>query len=966
MELLDTLRARCEELAPHYSKHFEVLESILPSLERTLEAKGLRELVHIDQTAPRPREEMRVIQHASADRQETLRFLGCYYGLQLLHLNAGELSVLSKALASGAPRSLSYRRFMMEVGTRFRRLSASYMDRLLSEFLSRRRHPPFVLASVGTRSDQDDIDTAIVDGSPEHRANLNAAVARLAREMMRYATPLHCHLAERLGTGNYSAAVDEYRELLDRSPHDFVTISELLGATRVVGDTGLLEQFTDRVTERYFFRRGADNRFHEAYLRGILGEIRSLLARPPAEDILNPKDDALRLVKGMLWAFKTMRSVRRNNAWHILDALKKDLPRDRAEWDRLEGCLSYLETFRFVYHLRVSESERIWLGDEASRANLSRVADVLEFKGRGVVTGTQWMLVHYYDSVAAARAIVARLLPKVRTHLTRHSLFRPVLREAKRGRADRLATDLVERFHFFRGTTYFEGVLDSLRTPALSSAFISSMRDLPPEEQQRVAHKYGEWGAYDPGSFLSLLEATAAAPAVVELLNSYFLGALEHVPDAPERLASLPRLTPIALATYLEKLDERGVARWSELAARIRYEQTGDRALKETLRFHSECSRHCRELLTGLARRYPQLLASLDRPDTLRALSDGLLKERELAETLEDRRQRLLDYFGLEELRAGLLLLGGDHSRRVFEQATRAVEIVLASFLEVAREAYDRLRGGTVPTGGTLALLVAGGHAREQVFNDECDLIVLLDSEDPDLLDYAGGVIAHLNAELTRCGLIPHHYFAPTVGRYVVLLTELDRILAQTAPETLVQKCQILGSRVVAGERWLGRKLVERILEPHMFRDSAHFLEAIHKELDERGDVAWSPPDLKHNPGGMRDIELAALMAKAHFRLTVPLGSDLFRLLGRIDPAGRELYVEVGGHFDFLRLLRELYRLTAGRSDQLWEESLAPCAALLDRQPAELLETVRKRLVDSRASVLRVARHLLSRAGPRD
>ncbi len=966
MELLDSLKTRCEELAPHYSKHFEVLESILPSLERTLEARGMRELVHIDQAAPRPKEEMRVIQQAATDRQEALRFLGCYYGLQLLHLNVGELSVLSKALASGAPRSVCYRRFMLEVGARFRRLSASYMDRLLSEFLFRLPHPPFVLASVGTRSDQDDIDVAVIDGSSEYRENLTAAVARLSREMMRYATPLHCHLAERLGTGDYSASAHEYRDLLDRSPHDFVTISELLGATRVVGDTALLREFAARVTERYFFKRQRDNRFHEAYLRGILGEIRSLLARPPVEDVLNPKDDALRLVKGTLWAFKTMRGVRRNNAWQILDALKKDLPQNRADWEELDGCLSYLEAFRFVYHLRVSESENIWLADDASRTNLSRVAETLEFKGRGVVPGTHWMLVHYYENVAAARALVAGLLPKVRAHLARHSLFGPVLREAKLGRADRLANDLVERFHFFRGTTYFEGVLDSLRTPALSDAFITSILSLPPEEQERVARKYGEWGAYDPGSFLSLLEATAAEPSVVSLLNSFFLDALEHVPDAPERLAPLPRLAPIALATYLEKLDGSAVSRWSELAAKIRHEQAGDRALKEMVRFHSECSRHCRELFTRLARRYPQLLAGLDDTDRVRALSEGVLKERELAETLEDQRQRLLDYFSLEELRAGLLLLGGDHSRRVFEQATRAVEVVLASFLEIAREAYDRLRGGTVPTGGALALLVAGGHAREQVFNDECDLIALLDSQDPELLEYAGGVIAHLNAELTQCGLIPHHYFAPTVGRFVVLLTELEQILARAGPETFVQKCQVLGSRVVAGERWLGRKLVERILEPQIFRDSANFLQAIHGELEERGDVASMAPDLKDNPGGIRDIELAALMAKAHFRLTVPLGSDLFRLLGRIDPAGRELYLDVGGHFDFLRLLRELYRLTAGRSDQLWEESLGPCAALLDYQPAELLRAVGQRLVDSRTSILRMAEHLLSRAGPRD
>ncbi len=963
MELLEKLSDQARDLAPHYQKYVAVLEAVLPALEGVLEEKGVRELVHLEQAAPRPVEEMRAIQDAASDPDEALEFLGCYYALQLLHLNIGELSVLSKALASGTSRPLCYRRFMLKVGARFRRLSGSYMSRLLAVLLSRKRHPPFVLASVGTRSDQDDIDVAIIDGSADHRPNLNAAIALLAREMMRYATPLHCHLAERLGTGDYSASAEEYRELLDRTPHDFVTISELLGATRVLGNGALLREFSHRVTERYFFRRREDNRYHEAYLRGILGEVRSLLARDPAEGVISPKDDALRLIKGTLWAFKAMRGIRKTNAWQILDALSKELPASSGDWDELADCLSFLEAFRFVHHLCVSEDEEIWLGQELAHANLDRVADALEFRDRGLVTATQWLLVHYYDTVASARTLVSRLLPEVRRHLARHSVFLPILRQAKRGRVLALATELVERFHFFRGTTYFEGVLDSLRSPHLSNAFIQSLGNLAPDQRNDVARKYGEWGAYDPGSFLNLLEAIAPASWVVELLNGHFLESLEQIPDAPERLASLARLAPATLASYLEGLKLDDVARWAVVLARARSDEPASRSLRELLRFHTDCSRECRTLFTRLVVRYPQLLAHLDDPSRVTALSEGVLKETELAETTEERRQRVLDYFGLEQLRAGLLLLRGDHSRRVFEQATRAVDAVLSALLEVARETYDRRRGGSLPTGGALALYVAGGHAREQVFNDECDLIAILDSRDPALVTYASDVVAQLNAELTRCGVLPHHYFAPRVGRFVVLLGELEELLSEVGPDSFVQKCQILGSRLVAGERWLGRKVVEQLLEPQIFRHSADLLRQIHAELKVRSSQATDPPNVKESPGGIRDIELVALMAKTHFRLTVALGSDLFRLLGRIDPSGRDLYLQVGGHFEFLRLLRELYRLTAGKSDQLWEESLGSVASLLDTDPEEVLRDARTKLAESREAVLRVAQHLVLRAG---
>jgi hypothetical protein len=54
---------------------------------------------------------------------------------------------------------------------------------------------------------------------------------------------------------------------------------------------------------------GPDNARHELFLRGVLGETRSLLLRPPPADRVDPRDGGLRLILGLATAFKTIEGV---------------------------------------------------------------------------------------------------------------------------------------------------------------------------------------------------------------------------------------------------------------------------------------------------------------------------------------------------------------------------------------------------------------------------------------------------------------------------------------------------------------------------------------------------------------------------------------------------------------------------------------------------------------------------------
>jgi len=99
------------------------------------------------------------------------------------------------------------RSFLTKTGNDFRLLSKAYMESLLDVFQRKRKIPPFIICSVGTRVDQDDIDIGVIDQGKANRNILTSACAFLNKEMLRHASPLHFHISEHVGGRGYSASM---------------------------------------------------------------------------------------------------------------------------------------------------------------------------------------------------------------------------------------------------------------------------------------------------------------------------------------------------------------------------------------------------------------------------------------------------------------------------------------------------------------------------------------------------------------------------------------------------------------------------------------------------------------------------------------------------------------------------------------------------------------------------------------
>ena len=324
---LTRLTEKTATLGNYNHKYLHVIASNIDKLTTALEKHGKSDGVHLWTYSTEIPGEMDTVLQIAEDDNDRLDLLGCYFGLQFLNMNLRMVDIVKLELTSGPQRWRTGKRLMLEAGRTFRFITKCYVERLMNIFLGPQSRPEFVMLGVGTRADQDDIDLGIVHQRSEEAEVLNRAIGRLASEMFRKATRLHFHLSEHVGESSFTATLEQYEEILDNNRYDFVMVTEMLGAAVILGSLSLFEEFKNRVTNRFYFDpRKRENRFHEGYLRGILGEIHSLLNRPRPDEVLSPKDDSLRPIKSLLTALKLVHGVNKVNAWGIIDDLKEKNP----------------------------------------------------------------------------------------------------------------------------------------------------------------------------------------------------------------------------------------------------------------------------------------------------------------------------------------------------------------------------------------------------------------------------------------------------------------------------------------------------------------------------------------------------------------------------------------------------------------------------------------------------------------
>jgi hypothetical protein len=929
---LHALEEDARGLANHNLRHVHAVRRHLDAVVSKLEGHRQAGLVHLWQPAADPAREMDVVVGVGSDLQEKLTFLGCYYCLQFLRMSVGSVDSLRLSLASPMDRSSVEREFMLKTGTTFRTLSGSYMRKLLDLFLRGKEVPSYAIVGVGTKADLEDIDVGVIDDGGPGRDNLNDAIARMSSEMLRYATSLHFHISEHVGERGYTAAIPEYRAMLDNSVHDFVIISEMLGGALITGDPDLFHEFQTSVVSRYYFRPGEDQKWHEGYLRGMLGELRSLLGRPLASERIYPKDDGLRTIKGLLSVLKTIYQVGEVNAWRIVDALKRKIPEHAGTLGELERSLSFLEVFRFIYQLVVAQEEEIYLDDQIMQDNMDNVADILGYRKVGTIRPGTHLLVDYYEHIENVRKHATSLFPLCTDHLKRTTVFGAMFSPSYSGN---VAVDFARKSEFFRGTTFWRDFIEMLEQDdsRLLRRYIADLDTLPDMSRRAVVGALADRADYALGTVMAVIvilfrnrNCDGCAPFLEEL-SAAFSARLKSVPYVGVKLIELFYRRPRLVNRYLLSLGDSAVVQLTELLDTDIWDPEvvlWRNRLQNLLDVHTGASRYFHRFLERAGDAYPACLTSLDDQSALEDVSRGILAAAEVEDDPAVRKGLLGEYYDTEFLRIGLGTLAGERASSSDAKFTRVADTYVDNLFEICKLEVDRDERFRVATHDLLAIYATGGLGREQAYDDDFDLMILLNTDHEDVRAYAGRIAAKMNAEIIKRGALPHYRFADHFGHYVTTLSELECLLDSEVRDAFVDRSQMLEARMVVGTRRFADVYWRRIISGHLFRKRLEYVRSMRQEIASRHADAQASgvgsADVKDGIGGLRDVLMLLLMYKAAFRLRHPVNSGLIPVIAQRDPEHIEELTFLSRALEFLKDLRNAYRLAVGAEDELRSE----------------------------------------------
>jgi hypothetical protein len=954
-------------------KYLRTIERHGERLLARLEASGRLSHIHLDRTAPALAEDFERVAAAGREAEEKLVLLGTFYAVQLLHQNARALEQLAVDLAEKPDRSGAYSAFLERSAEEFSLLVSTYAGHVL-RLVSTSETGPFVILNVGTPSHQDDIDAAVVFGEGGSRAEIDRVVARLAGQLLRYASPLDNYVAQEVGAEGFSVGVEELGGALRSGRLGFVVVTELLRAQPLAGDAAVLDRLREEVMAEYFFRPGQDNSRHELYLRGLLGETRALLLRPPPPDRVDPKDDGLRLILGLATAFKTIEGLSATDPGEIVARVMARRPELRAPLARLEESRIFLETFRQAAQLLIAENEEVAVEGDEARENLAFAAEALGFQDWGPVRAVDRLLVQYHEAIEAARGAALPLMERVAEHLTEISRFARWTRgPAPDDLAFELAEALVQAARAFRGVRFYDDLLEAFAAPggARLDAFLRSYRRRPPEERLGLARLYAEWGHDAPYTLLSLLTLLSrrrggddGIDPVDEIAEAFF----RRLADSPEAVRALSRvfrsypelvnrllfaLRPARLER-LESVIDVPIGNPEVKAARD--------AFRDLIVVHRDCSRYIKRVLGRVTERHPATVQAMSDDARLRTLALGRLAASERHSSPEKQKGLLGDFYDIEFLRVAMGTLRGEPVERTRAAFAELTATYLGRLFDFCFREVEREAGGRTTERDRIGIFLSGGNARRRPYDEDYDLLALLDSEDSTARAFAERVVVLMNAHIAQRGVIAQYHLAEHLGRFVTTLDELADLLGGGEDELFVDCCQLLGSRMVVGSRRVRERLLSLVLGPCVFARAEAFAARVACEIADRRRSLLPPAPgtlhLKESPGGLREIDLALAVAKARHSVWDTEEAEPFAELARRDPAWAEPCLGLAATDDFLVAVRSAHRVAVAATDEVEENQLAAPGRILGYGPGEearLFADIERRLSHAAALVDRVS-----------
>ena len=944
-DFLTQLKEHNAEFGNHYQKYLQTIQRNLDALIQRLEEKKKRDAVHILHPTYDFGTQLAIVADVGKTRQEKLEFINTFFSLQFLLMNRQSVDHLRMGVrASDADKFAVYKTFMIDAGNNIRTLTSHYINQLLNIFVDEESCPEFVILGVGTKADQDDIDVGIIDSATKNRQEFNRAISQISQEMLKSAITFHFHLSEHIGGQFFSASIDEYKRALKHQIGDYVIIDEMLSGAVITGSESLFTNYQEEIIDKYFFHPNRDNKYHEAYLRGILGDISSLLARPIRSNRINFKEDGLRIIKNIICAQKTVFHIDKVNAWQILDDLRKKDAKRYREYCDLERSLTFFEVFRHLYQLLVTQDEEVEL-DAVAFQNIRRVARTMGYADLGKCHAEEHVLVHYYEHIQNVRNVVPALLNDLKVHHEENSIFVSILNPHY---GANIAQDFLTKFKFFRGTSFWDDILDDFENEALLNRFINDLDAFPPTKRKKLIKGYIEWVKYDLYSsikFLTTLGRTKIGHPLFVDLNRYLPEMLEDLPDVVRKLSYVFNRFPHLINNYLSLNDDKTLEFYLKLLETRIYEKEIAAIidnLKSLIDIHLSSSVFYKRFFLRISERYPEAIKDLKSPELLREFGDGIYSDVQSMRTPKEKKEKLGDYYDFEMMRVGLRTLSGAAADEINIEYTEFSDRYILTLFDICRQEIDTQYTKRIITDDLLAIFAAGGHAREQAYDDDYDIIVLLNSDDEEVLSYCNKVISKMNSEIIKRSTIPHHRFADYFGRYVILLKEVESLLSEERADIFIEKSQILGARLVVGSHRFEKDFFDRVIKPFIFDQKDEYIKQMSDEISSRHKAAGNQQiivedNLKEGIGGLRDLEMILLIIKAEYRIMQPVNSKLFTEIANKQAELSEDLHRLLTAFNFLNNLRNTYRLTIGATDMIMPEMLNTAGRIMGYQDGKKL-----------------------------
>ena len=496
----------------------------------------------------------------------------------------------------------------------------------------------------------------------------------------------------------------------------------------------------------------------------------------------------------------------------------------------------------------VVQEERFRIPELDSK-QLSAIASRMGYKSIGMVSAWDQVLIDYYRYIREVRRICDSHITVFKAHLAQITIFNDLkLNLSKKIRkkegSENVHLDFIRLAQFFEGTKFWEDILNLLEdNPDLLSKFIKDFDLLSERVKSLVIENYVRWTEYSIVTltqFITILgrqQETALGNSFFHRMNLAYLQYAEKMPNSIEWLCRIFSHYPNLIHKYLQILPTDHFEHLNRILDKpvISDELKEIQIqLQELCNLHQWSSRYFHRFFYRIIFNHPEYLKSLNDRYQAYKVTSGLLAMVDIVDDPVQKKEIIGNYYDFEFLRVGIGTIKGVDLKTTNQQFTEFCDNYLTKLFDICSEEVSAEHKYDPTDADKMAILAAGGHARSQAYDDDYDLIALVDTDDPDVIKHATKIISRMNRDIVKRGLLPHYRMGEVLNGFVNPICEVLNYLSIDAEDSFIDLSQLLGARIIIGSEKIKAEILHKILVPFVFDRRAQYIKRMIQEMRHR------------------------------------------------------------------------------------------------------------------------------------